>query len=260
MNAPFVPIDHADYAHAPAMNVASGISLAQALVKACPANPEPNVAKARNYLAGVAEQALVDFTDRNKELGVYSAEDSRILDNQADRSWGALRLRLQGMSMIPEQTDKAAQAKEMDWKLFQGSTEFLKEEYVSQSTRMAALLKQIGDDQLQAKLDELCGPEFLAACREVQPKYEAMVSERLRRDKASGTNLNETLRALGTAIVNYASKVLSTVEPNDPASHENARKLLRPIEAHREAWAKGPPVVTEEEPVPTPGTTPPVTP
>ncbi|MFW5740197.1 MAG: hypothetical protein ACOC1F_07510, partial [Myxococcota bacterium] len=143
------------------------------------------------------------------------------------------------MSMIPEQSPKAAQAKAMDWRLFQDSSEFLQEEYVSQSTRMAALLKQIDDDQLQAEIDSLCGPEFLAACREVQPKYEAMVSERLRRDEASGTNLSDSLRALGTAIVNYASKVLATVEPGDAATHEAARKALRPIDVHREAWAKG---------------------
>ncbi|MFW5740194.1 MAG: hypothetical protein ACOC1F_07495 [Myxococcota bacterium] len=80
----------------------------------------------------------------------------------------------------------------MEWRLFQDSSDFLKEELVSQNTRMAALLKQIDDDQLQAKIDSLCGPEFLAACREVQPKYKAMVSERLRRDEAAGTNLTDS--------------------------------------------------------------------
>lgn len=240
MASPFIPIDPAAYAHAPNMSVSSGIALANALADACPEDAEPKVKRALKHLRKVADKAMEDFTARNKKLGVYSEEDSRVLDNQADRAWGALRMRLQAMAMIAEQTDKAPRAAAMDWKLFQGSTEFLKYEYAKQGTRMASSLKQIDDDELQAEIDALCGPEFLAACREVQPKYDRMVSERMRRDEASSTNLTETLRELGAAIVNYASKVVGAVEHDAPASHDAARAALRPILAYRETQAREP--------------------
>ena len=64
-----------------------------------------------------------------------------------------------------------------------------------------------------------------------------MVSERLRRDTATGQNLSETVRALQAAIVNYASKVTGTVEHDDPESAEVARVALIPILNHRDSAA-----------------------
>ncbi len=54
----------------------------------------------------------------------------------------------------------------------------------------------------------LIGAEFLQAARAIQPRYEAMVSERLRRDKVTGQNLLEMTRGLQSAIVNYATKLV----------------------------------------------------
>ena len=103
---------------------------------------------------------------RNKQLGVFTDEDSRVLDNEADRAWGALRQRLAAYPMIPEHAAAdAKRAAEIDYALFQGSMEFLKLEYAVQSTRMSAILQQIDDQKLQHDLDKLVGAVFVRAIR-----------------------------------------------------------------------------------------------
>jgi len=104
---------------------------------------------------------------------------------------------------------------------------------------MATILRTITEEGLEKEVNEIIGPELLTAVREVQPRYEAMVDERLRRDKASGQNLFETIRAIQAAIVNYAGKVIGAIEHDDPATVETARIALLPILNHRDAVAAG---------------------
>jgi hypothetical protein len=73
-----------------------------------------------------------------------------------------------------------------------------------------------------------------------------MVKERLRRDTSSGQNLTERVRSIQNAIVNYASKVIGSVEHDEPATAEAARLALLPIVNFREAAAAA------QHPTPTP--------
>jgi hypothetical protein len=235
------PFDPALYVRAPIFTMSVGITLAFALVDACPKSAPANVKKACKHLKTVAEKAQSDLAERNRRLGAYSDEDSRTLDNEADRAWGALRMRLQAMGMLnPEVFPKAPRAAQLETSLFAEGTEFLKAEFASQSTSMASLLQRIDADKLAQDIDELAGKEFLQAVRNVQPRYEAMVKERLRRDNASGQNFAETVRAIQAAIVNYAAKIIGTIEHDDPATTEVARIALLPIHNHREASARAP--------------------
>jgi len=235
MAAPFEP---SDYNRAPIITVSSGVSLARALADACPKDAPAGVKKAKKYLETTADDASSHLAARNRILGVYTEEDSRDLDNEADRGWGGLRLRLTGMAMLsPDKFPKAKRAAELDALLFPDGMDFLKLEYSSQSASMGAILQRIDDDNLAADIDSVAGPEFLKALREIQPRYEAMVSERLRRDKEMGQNLLETTRGLQSAIVNYANKVIGTIEHDEPATTEWARVALLPIANHRAANA-----------------------
>jgi len=224
-----VPFDPIPFAHAPSVTVSTGITLANALVNACPKDAPANVKKAAAYLKSVAELARTDLADRNRQLGTFPDEDSRGLDNEADRCWGGLRLCVQGRAMLRQDVyPKAKLAAEIETKLFAQGTEFLKAEYASQSSSMAALLQRIDADKMEKDIN---------AIRDVQPRYEAMVEERLRRDAASGQNLTERVRSIQNAIVNYASKVVGSVEHDDPKTAEAARLALLPIVNHREAAA-----------------------
>jgi hypothetical protein len=223
------PFDPSLYVRSPIITVSSGATLALALVEACPKDAPPNVKKAAKHLKNVAAKAQADLAERNRSLGAYSEEDSRVLDNEADRAWGGLRMRFQAIAMLnAKKYPRAKRAAELDSMLFAEGTEFLKAEYASQRTTMGSILQRID-----------AGKEFLQAIRDVQPRYEAMVKERLRRDKAMGQNLSDNVRELQAAIVNYASKVIGTIEHDEPETAETARVALLPITNFREASARG---------------------
>jgi len=233
------PFDASLYIRAPIITVSTGVTLANALHDACASGAPAGVKKASKHLKSVADKAEADLAARNRKLGEFSEEDSRQLDNEADRAWGGFRLRLQGLAMLdPETYPRARRAAELEAKVFAQGSEFLKLEYAAQSTAMSSLLKQIDDDGFQKDIDDLAGKEFLQAIRHVQPCYEAMVKERLRRDKAMGQNLADSVRAIQSAIVNYAQKVLGTIEHDDPDTTEAARVALLPIANFREAAAR----------------------
>jgi hypothetical protein len=234
------PFDASLYVRAPIVTASTGVTLAHALYDARPKDPPANITKAAKHLKSVADKAKADLAERNRKLGTFSEEDSRELDNEADRAWGGLRLRLQAMAMLDSNKyPRARRAAEIEAKVFAQGSEFLKAEYSAQSTTMASLLKQINDDGLSGDIDDIAGKEFLQAIKRVQPRYEKMVTERLRRDEAMGQNLADSVRAIQNAIVNYAQKILGTIEHDDPATTEAARLALLPIANFREAAARG---------------------
>ena len=80
------PFDPTLYTRAPIISVSgAGVSLAMALVSATPKDADKGVKKAQKNLKAVADKARSDMTARNKQLGVFTDEDSRVLDNEADR-------------------------------------------------------------------------------------------------------------------------------------------------------------------------------
>jgi hypothetical protein len=252
------PFDRSLFSTAPVITVANGIALAGALVAARPASADAGVKKAAKHLKTVADAAQGDLVRRNSELGAVPDEDSRKLDNEADHCWGGFRMRGQATAMLrPDLYPQAARAAALDAKLFAQGTEFLKSDYASQSSGMATVLHTIEQEGLEAEVKEIIGADFLAAVRDVQPRYEAMVRERLRRDKAAGQNFFETIRALQAAIVNYAGKVIGSIEHDDPATVETARLALLPIVNHRDAVAAaqraGKSAAAAPAPAPAPG-------
>lgn len=234
MAAPFDPLL---YAYTPSVTPSSGVSLASALVDACPRNAPAGVKKAASYLDIISEQVRAELSVRSRQLGIFQDEDTRGLDNEADHCWRALRLALQSKAML--RLDLYPQAKlaaAIEAALFPPGPEPLKADYFSQSSGLSASLRRVDEDpKLEKDINALVGPEFLAAIRDVQPRYEAMVKERLRRDVASGQDLTERVRAIQSAIVSYVSKVVASVEQDEPPTIELARKALLPLANHREA-------------------------
>jgi hypothetical protein len=131
--------DPADCIRSPVITLSSGVTLALALVDACPKNAPPNVKKGVQTPEDDCRETRDLLAERNRELGTISDEDSRILDNEADRAWGGLRMRLQAMNMLaPKDFPKAKRAAELDAQLFAEGMELLKVEYwlPSSSTSM----------------------------------------------------------------------------------------------------------------------------
>ena len=222
------------YTRAPAINLASGIVLAQALVAACPDIMPPEVKKAVAHLAKVGNAAQQAWAARQRELGIVPDEKSRALDQEADGSWSSLRSRLVAYADLPVTLfPKARRAQEIVDSLFGGAgLGFLRDTYVLQWSTMSMLLKRIDDEGLAAEVNEFAGPEFLQHIRSVHPRYEAMVQNALQRD-SSQQNLLEHVRLIQRAVVTYATRVCATVDDDDLTTTERARDALAAIEKMR---------------------------
>lgn len=231
---PVPPFEPYLYTRAPAVTLASGIVLAQALVAACPDIMPPPVKKAVKQLAKVAAAAQQAWADRQRDLGIVPDANSRALDQEADGSWGNLRGRLQSYAGLPVALfPRSRRAQEILDSLFgDAGLGFLRDTYVLQWSAMSVLLKRIDDEGLAADIDKLAGPEFLQHIRNVHPRYEAMVRTSLQRESGSA-NLLEHVRLIQRAIVTYATRVCGTVEDDDNDSAETARDALAAIEKMR---------------------------
>lgn len=232
--------DATAYIRAPIINLANGVTLAGALVAACPDPAPSNVAKACAKLKAAGEAGQKALTARRRENGTYSEEDSRVLDREADNSFGALRMRLVAYSMLPvERYPQAGRAGEIVKTLFgsDGLT-FLSADYSVQDAVMASVVQHIEDAGLQQDIDAIAGPEFLEQIRNVLPRYHAMVQDKLQKESAATSNLTTHVRAIQTAIVEYATKIAGMVDEDDPQTIEIVRKALRPLDVHRETLAR----------------------
>jgi hypothetical protein len=199
-----------------------------------------SVKKACKALESTVNSAQNAWAARQRELGVVSEDDSRKVDQEADTVWGALRARLSAYSVLPaEQFPRAARAGELVTMLFgDGGLSFLKDPYPVQFSTMDTILKRITEDKLQKEIDELAGPEFVQAIRNVHPRYDTVVHAMLRRDETSGQNLLDHVRAVQRAIVVYATKVCATVEDDEQDTIDVACAALRPIEQMRALSAR----------------------
>lgn len=90
-----------------------------------------------------------------------------LLDQEADACWGALRMRLQAYVVLPpSRFPNAKRAQALVITLFgSAGLAFLTSTDTVEAATMDTLLQRIDADGLQPQIDELCGPDFLAAIR-----------------------------------------------------------------------------------------------
>jgi len=244
------PPDPAQYARAPVMTVEGAITLARVVAESCPKSMPAAVKKAAKRIADAAEAAQVAYTLRKKSLGKGTDEDSRPIDRAGDNSWGALRGRLQAYALLPENTyPDAKRAAEILASLFgEAGLSFLTESYPEQYAIAESVLRRIDDEAFAADIDRIAGKEFLENIRVQHVAYGKMVAALLQRETALTEDLGEHVRTIGQELVDYATKVIATVERDKPATITTARAALRPIDAFREATQKKPGGAATEDP------------
>lgn len=252
----FEEIDPSLYTRPPVISLASGISLGKALLAALPTGMPASVKKAADRLRTTVDMAESAWVARQRADQAVGEESTRAIDLILDQAWSALRSRLIGYAQLwVEDHPKAPRAAEIDRLLFsEGGLGFLKTSYPEQAALMAALLRRIDEEGLAKELDDLCGPEFLRNVKKLQPRYEAMVQAMLRRG-GGGPDLGTQVRAIGRAIVGYATRVVASVEEDDAKSVARAREALRPLDVYRASYPAAPGTKKPEpEPEPSPGT------
>lgn len=229
--------DLALYARPPKMTVEGGMTLCRVLADSCPASMPASVKKAAKRLFEVAEAAQFAYTLRRKSVAKTSPEDARPIDRNADSSWGALRSRLQAYAMLPSETyPDAKRAAEIITSLFgEAGLSFLTESYPEQYGIADSVLRRIDSEGMATDIDRLAGKEFLENVRLQHVAYGKMVQSVLQREEALSEDLSDHVRAMGQEIVDYATKVLASIDRDKPATLAAVRTALRPIDAFREA-------------------------
>jgi len=251
--------DPTPYVRSPVVNIASGISLGQALLAIPAAGFAVPLKKTRARLKQAVEGAQTAWADKQRHSGSGQAltfEEKRAIDLSADRGWGALRMRLEAYGLLPEDRPKARKARRLLQSLFTEGTEFLKWRFAEQFAAMDTLLKRIDEERLAADLDDVCGPEFLAHLRELHPIYRNMLHKRPAAVLEAELNLGDQVRDLAAAIADYALKVSAQVEPDDNETIILARTLLAPIDELREAQSRSEAAKPEAPDAPTPAPNP----
>jgi len=234
------PLDPALYARPPILTLESGISLGRALVAACPEGVSEGIKKAATKLDAATHKAEAALAVRQRALGAISEEDSRLIDQAGDASWGALRMRLLGYAALPAtEYPDSTRAAELVLILFgDEGLSFLKETYPVQWATADTILKRIDEDKLAADIDRVAGPQFLENIKKRHATYGAMVQRVLVKAQGADVDRGEEARALGSAIVSYATKLCAYAEPDEPEAMAVARAALTPIDKYREAQTK----------------------
>lgn len=237
------PIDPSLYVRPPVMNLEGGIGLCRALVHACPKNAPGPVKKGAKKLAAAADKAQSALAKRQAALGQIPDEDSRLIDQEGDGSWGALRGRLTSYSLLrASEYPDAARAGQLITLLFgDAGLSFLKESYPVQWSTADTILQRIHEDpQLKADINRIAGSEFLEHIQKRHLEYGAMVKRLLTKGSGDSVNLGAEVRALGRSIVAYATQVCASADDDDdnPGLIAMAREALRPLDLFREVSAK----------------------
>lgn len=226
------------YTRPPVLTLESGIALCRALRRSMPRGASAAIRKAGDKLERLADAAQQALARRQHEDSGYASEDHRNTDPDTDRAWRILVARLAAYAQLPtEGYPKAARAAELQQRLGTGLNEYLSLPYAEQLVAMDTVLSRIDDEGLAKDLNALCGPEFLDNARTCQSRYRRMVESRMQ-DPGASDKLNLHVRAMGRAVVEYALRILASIDDEEAGSQEAALAALLPIDNHRESLAR----------------------
>lgn len=215
------------YATVPTRTPAATLSLARGLLAAASPEPDERIAKRIAKLRKGAKLLQAAWV----EAGHPSAAggDPRPFDVALDRSWSALRTRLEGCVQLGDD-DQSPRASKLMTTLFPTGLDFLKLPYAeewAESERRLAMVKTAG---LAPELEELAGAPYLPAIKKAHAAYGTVLGIT---DKKAAmpetTRVVGPLRQLQAAIGAYVRAVVGQVEEDDEESVAAAQEQLEPI-------------------------------
>lgn len=225
------------YSRAPLLNIASAITLGQALIHYCPKDAEPQVKDALKGLKGATNSAQSAWASRQAQgaQAALSPADRRAVDSVGDRSWGAFHDILEAKASLPADLyPQASRAQRLLTLLFSDGLRFLTWRYSEQLAAMDTLLLRIEKEGLQADIDLICGKELLPLLQSVQVRYRAMVRGQEALPELPEASLREYVQAIADAVVDYALAICSTVNRRSQESIVRAKQALAPIDQARD--------------------------
>lgn len=252
--------DPTPYARMPRLNTPSGVWLSISLLSAFPKKP-PALPERVTNAGHKLRTATIALQRAWKDSTRTARSETRLADNAIDRAWGALHGRLDDYASLPEDDfPNAARAAELLRLVFTDGLAFLKLKYRDEWAESGKRLTKIDDDGLQADIDKLAGPEFLANVKSAHERYGKVLAITEPAGDAE-PGLVEPLQAVIDSIRSLLTQLVSVADEKPeliPAVHG----VLKPIDDFRDreqearrAAASGkeplpPPEATPDTPVP----------
>src|SRR5690606_4608024 len=125
--------------------------------------------------------------------------------------------------------EQAKRARELRQRLLSlDGVSFVRLPYPEQAESMRSILKLIDEDGLGPELDELVGDDRRPTLRDLQRRYEDMVSRRAERSQAKdqADNLRRHQLGIQRAIRRYAAVMFGHYDDTDPASGQRVFAAL----------------------------------
>lgn len=230
--------DPSRYARAPKLDVPSAIALSIKLLAAVPKKAPTPVKKAAKALRNkvIALQSAWKARDR-----VEKRPDTRPIDVLADNAMSRLIGRIEDYAGLPAETyPLAARAQSILTTLFPNGASFLKNDYASQWAETQKRIERIDEENLEADIHAIAGPEFLKEVRRIHKLYGEAIGVTKQRAESPVPSVAQPLRDVGAAMTLYALQLVS-VCVDEEASNEArsaAREALLPFDEYRAAAAR----------------------
>jgi hypothetical protein len=244
----FDTFDPTEYTRTPNIPTRTTVGLGRALLKLRPAKSNDVLDKAALRLESTLQELESSLTDRLR----YSNSDAPVREIDFDRAtdglWISLRDRLngwiafehQGLDALPGELlekanlahakNQAARARRLHDRLFgSNGVAFVQQPFLEQSATMASLLRLIDEDGHDPDVAELVGAEWLTVLRICQIQYEAMVDDRLARERGKNLGLAAIRNKLRRMISVYNAAVITLLDDDFPETLDMVVAALRPM-------------------------------
>jgi hypothetical protein len=241
----------AQYVTAPQINVASGVSLAIALLSHVPPKAGDGVKAAARELRSATQQVQAQWAKQKPR----AKTDQRPFDNAADVSWSALTGRLVAQAALPaDRHPRAARAAALLDALELRDLSWLKLKYNEQWAQAERRIVRLTADALRGEVDELAGVGFLGEVEHAHKAYGDALGITARHEHVDdNVAMVEPLRALSAAVAEYGLQLCALRRGASAETRKHIAVALQPIDTHRERYARGgaaEAAVTPETPVP----------
>jgi hypothetical protein len=230
--------DPSRYTRAPKFDVPSAIALAIKLLAAVPKHSPAAVKKAAKALRNkvIVLQSVWKARDR-----VEKRLDARPIDVLADNAMSRLVGRIEDYAGLPaEKYPLAGRAGVILATLFANGVSFLKSDYASQWAETQKRIERIDEENFEADINAIAGPEFLAEVRRIHKLYGEAIGVTKPRNESPVPSLSVPLRDVGAAMTLYALQLVSVCVDEEASSEARAgaREALKPFDEFRAAAAR----------------------
>ncbi|MEP7125241.1 MAG: hypothetical protein ABJE95_30200 [Byssovorax sp.] len=232
--------DGSKYLQVPRLDLLQAFSLAIALLSAVPRDAGAGSRRAAKALRAATVILQKLWSARQRSLSTVKTVDKAAADNRIDVAWGALKMRISGCAMLPQAASpRVAIAEVLEKKLFPAGMAFLKAPMEAEWAVSDELITRIDNDKLAAEIDDVAGPEYLVEIRAAHIAYgEALGITKAHVVANDVAALLEPMRAVISAIGDYALQIVATVDRSDPATITAAKNALLPLDRYRENAAR----------------------